>query len=324
MKQDVRIAVAFEKKHLQEWYDLLFSAVQNRYENLHLIPCSCLDELIKARPSIIVGHESTFLTNYLIDKPQHLEWVHFMSAGLNKTLSSIGKDKQPFRISNVGGIHGAAIGEYVFSIILYFEKQLSRWSAQQQEKEWLRGSINLVEGKTILIAGTGYIGRAVAQMAKCFSLEVLGISRCGKLKPPFDKVSTLKDMKSELANVDYVVASMPLTESTRGAFNYEEFYSMKPGAIFINISRGELVNENALIDALNSGHLAGAAMDAFSEEPLGETSPLWSVLNLLITPHVAGKFSGGRDLGIELFLDNLMLFMNEKKLKTEVFPERGY
>jgi phosphoglycerate dehydrogenase-like enzyme len=214
--------------------------------------------------------------------------------------------------------------EYVFSMIFYFEKELPKWADQQRARMWKRAPLKLIYGNTMLIVGAGAIGGAVAQAARSFSLAVWGISRSGELKGPFDRMLKLDGLEDALPNADYVVACLPLMKETTGVFNSKAFQAMKPGAVFINVSRGELVEENALMNALSSNHLAGAAIDAFSTEPLAPDSPFWNLPNLLITPHVSGKFAGGQDEGVKIFLQNLELFLADGTLATEVFPERGY
>ncbi len=323
-KSDLKIALAFDANYVQDWMNLFSNGFDERHKGLNLIACSSLRELVQAQPSIVVGHESDFLLQYLREHPLNLKWVQFMSAGLDKTLELLGRKKQPFNITNMKGLHRAAMREYVFSCILYFEKELPLWISQQRERVWSRKPLNLLENKTIVILGTGAIGTAVAEAAQCFSMKPIGISRSGTHKPPFHRITTLPNLESELGEADYVIIAMPLTHETMGIFDQSKISLMKPGAVFINISRGELVDEPALLHALQFGHLRGAALDTFVEEPLKKNSPLWEIPNLLITPHVSGKFLGGQEKGVQIFLENFELFLAGKKLKSEVLPGRGY
>lgn len=322
--KDLCIALAFPKLGVDEWIQLANTFVKPEFNNICFEIAETKEELLKLNPPVIISHESNFVTEYIRDNPSQLRWIHFMSAGLNKTLSALGKKCRPFSITNVGGIHNAAMKEYVFCSILHFEKKISTWNLLKKQKKWIREPLNILAGKKMLVLGTGNIGTAIAELAKAFSTEVTGISRSGKSKVPFDSVATLRDLEAELPRSDYVVLALPLTDETLGIFDKRKFDLMNVDSIFINISRGELIDEHALAEALVHQKISGAAMDAFSEEPLGEDSTFWNTPNLLITPHVAGKFPEGRKLGMKIFTGNLHQFINNRGLGNLVYPERGY
>ncbi len=288
--------------------------------------CASQDQIIDFQPDILVSHENENLRQYLANGGNTCAWLHLMSSGVDGLVSSYGDllHSEGVRVSNVKGIHGVAMREYVITMMLHFEKDMQRWMKQKEDRVWSRGRLSSLYGKTLLIYGAGSIGQAVAEAASFFGCYVIGVSRSGAAKEFFDEIIKPEALISSIGSADYVLISAPKTSETSGAFGYQVIDSMKPDAVLINISRGDLVDEKYLLRCVESGKVRGAALDVFQEEPLPRHAHHWSIQNLMITPHVAGAFESGMELGVDCFLDNLAAFISSESLMTEVSLINGY
>jgi len=290
----------------------------------HLVCCPNRSALDQAAPDAIIGHQSDDLSAYLVSRPAQLEWVQIMSAGLDRTLGALGSGPVSFRITNMRGIHADAMAEYFLAAVLHFEKQLDHFTAAQSRADWSRRPLGQIRGKRLLVCGAGAIGQRVGEVFCALGGSADAIARSTGPRAPFGSVFTLDRLAAVVGHYDHVLCALPLTGETRGVFDATVFGAMKPGAIFVNIARGEQVDDAALIAALESGHLRGAALDVFRTEPLPPDSPLWQVPRLLITPHVSGLFEGGHDAGLDLVRRNLQAYLAGAALVSEVFTDRGY
>lgn len=324
MKHQVnRLAVHIPARKVDYWLSLIREAVAKVDTKIRVSPCLTSNDLQRFSPDVIIGHVSEDLKTYLSDKPALPCWVQILSVGVDELFNGI-KLKPQVRVTNVRGLHNQAMAEYVIGAILYFEKKFDQFFQQKKEKIWKRVTLPLLHGKAIIIYGTGEIGCAVARFCSNFGMCCHGVSSSGREKVIFERIFELRPPQEILARVDYVVASLPLTRVTAGKFDEEFFSSLKPEAVFVNISRGALIDEEALLRALNSGTIRGAALDVFQDEPLPAESPFWSANNLILTPHIAGKFDSGHEKGLQIFVDNLRAYRASGELLTECFQNRGY
>jgi phosphoglycerate dehydrogenase-like enzyme len=214
------------------------------------------------------------------------------------------------------------MAEYCLGYLLAHELRLLWRSRQQQDRQWRDEPSGRLGGKTLGVMGTGSIGAHIARSAGCLGLQVLGYSRSGAAVSGFNEVFPQQSLHDFLSRSDYVVAVVPDTPETLGLMNARSFAAMKSSALFINIGRGNLVDEPALAAALQSGQIAAAVLDVFRREPLPPESPLWTAPNLLITAHVAARSWPADSAGI--FLDNFRRFQRQQELKFVVDRERGY
>ncbi|WP_444984375.1 D-2-hydroxyacid dehydrogenase [Halomonas mongoliensis] len=320
----MRLAIAFGAERYDYWEQRITQALADLVPELELADCSTTDALATFAPEVVVGHESQALIDYLRGRPAQLRWVQFMSAGLDRTLSSLGSEPVEFRITNMRGIHAAAMAEYLLAILLHFEKRLAEFADNKRRRVWSRSSLGQLAGKRLLVCGAGGIGQQVGEAAHHLGIRVEAVVRTPGPRAPFSCTHSLVELPNIIGEFDYVFSALPLTDATAAAFSRDTLDAMKPGAIFVNVGRGEMVDEAALFDALVSGRLGGAGLDVFSTEPLPEDSPLWDAPNLVITPHVSGRFDNGHDLGLEVLQRNMMAYLAGEPLATEVFPERGY
>lgn len=272
----------------------------------------------------------------------NLKWIHFMWEGVDHILT--GEDDYPgIILTNSSGAHSIPIAEYVFACMLQFTKKFDLYREYQSRREWLgwwdqpqTGSLN---GKTIGIVGYGRIGRAVAKIARGFDMRVIAMKRDPKMRRN-DEFDTPRccDMEGEIPEIiygpdelgqllsesDFVVLSLPLTQETHHIIGTDELRRMRSSSYLVNIGRGELIDEKALITALKEGWIAGAGLDVFEEEPLSPDSELWDMENVIATPHSSTGGDWADEAVCNLFVENLKRFMKGDKLLNVVDKSRGY
>jgi phosphoglycerate dehydrogenase-like enzyme len=274
---------------------------------------------------------SAQITPRLLDASRRLRWIHSPAAGIAGMLFPAMVDA-PIVITNGRGISAATIAEHIIAVILALFRRIPTVVQRQQEKVWAQDEIGAspgsrtIAGSRVLIVGLGSIGAAAAVRLDALGASVFAVRR--RLDaPPVPGVTSVhppEDLLALLPEADVVVLTAPQTRVTRGLIGGEELQAMKPGAILVNVSRGGLVEEEALIAALRAGQIGGAALDVFRNEPLDDTSPLWDVPNLLITPHTAGFRLDHWDATIDLFADNLRRFERGEPLVNVVDKHAGY
>lgn len=262
----------------------------------------------------------------LIDfnKLTKLKWVQVFQTGIEQVpINEI--EKRNIRLTNVRGIYGTPMSEYVMSLILYEIREIERFNQNKKLKKYDRTKlVDEVDQKTIGIFGTGTIGKEVAKKAQVFNMNVLGFNTSGRPVKHFDETFTW-DQKDELIKqCDFIVLLLPLIDQTYHFLAEKEFNMMKNDAYIINIGRGPLIKEEALLEALEHDEIKGAALDVFYEEPLPETSPLWDADKLILTPHLSGKTKYFFDRSIAIFKENYVDFLQEKPMKFEIDFVRGY
>ncbi len=196
----------------------------------------------------------------------------------------------------------------------------------QAAREWGGRKVQLVEltGKTVLIIGLGKIGQAIARRAKAFDMRVIGSRRRPQPMENVDYVMGDGEWRNHLGEVDFVVVAAPLTPETRGMLGAAELAAMRPDAYFINIARGEITDEAALVDALREERIAGAGLDVFAEEPLPSEHPFWGLPNVFLTPHVSWLSPEVRPRTLSLFAENLQRFASGEPLLNIVDKKAGY
>src|SRR2546422_7557616 len=253
-----------------------------------------------------------------------LKWIHSTAAGVDEILYPEVYERE-LVITASNGIHAPLI-EHVFAFILAFERRLHIAMRQQLQRRWDRSHAlgGEVAGKTLGILGLGTIGREIARKAQVFDLRVIGTRRTPAPIPGVETVLGPEGLPDVLRESDIVVVALPLTERTRGLLGEREFRMMKPTALFINIGRGPIVQEAALVRALRERWIAGAALDVFEQEPLPADSPLYDLENAIITPHVSGASPRYMDRAVLLFCENLHHYLRGEPLRNLVDKQRGY
>jgi phosphoglycerate dehydrogenase-like enzyme len=257
----------------------------------------------------------------------NLLWVHSRSVGLERTLfPELIESAVP--LTNGAGVFSASLGEFALAAILYFAKDFRRMIRNQMAGEWEAFDVSWASGKTVGIIGYGDIGRAVAARVRALGLTVLAVRRHASTSrgayPLVEQTYTPEQRLEMLSRCDYVVVAAPLTSETRGMIGEAEFAAMKPTAVVINIGRGPVINEEAMVKALSSGRIEGAALDVFDHEPLPAGHPFYQLENVLLSPHCADHTPDWLDNAMRFFIEQYERFRRSEPLLNVVNKKLGY
>lgn len=280
------------------------------------------------------------------DAMPRLKWVQSHFAGADETLKQpLIQQHREVIITSTRGIHATKMAEYAIGMCIALGHKFPQMREAFRKKEWSydrHQKFMAVElrGATLGIVGYGAIGREIARLAKCFGMTVLAAKRNvrhveetdhytvddtgDKYGNAFDRLYPPQALATMVRDCDFVVITTPLTEKTHNLYSEKVIQAMKPGSYLINIGRGGVVDENALLEALKSGHLAGAALDVFETEPLPEDHPLWTAPNIVITPHIAGGMVTYNEKAADIFEENLRRYLEKKPLLNVVDRDEGY
>lgn len=311
-----------ERAELEQLYAMNVDVVQSKDEELW----HCAD-IVHA--DILLANQRT-LQPKLLSRCRELKWVQVTSVGIERLPMDM-LEERLILVTNAWGVMGVAIAEDILCKMLMLSRKSRTSMELQRERIWRDpgGMVNL-SGKTIGLLGTGDVGTAAAFRAKAFGMTVVGLNTSGRQIPPFDQVWPAEQVNELIAISDYIVLTLPLTSKTELLLNREQFALMKPSAYLINISRGALINEEVLLDYLQQGKIAGAALDVFVEEfalgKLPETSPFWDLDNVIITPHSAAGGDQRYQLFTADFLSNMTKFVHNRynEMSNVVHSRRGY
>ena len=256
----------------------------------------------------------------------NLAWVQAVGAGTGQ-LQSAGLAEHGIRLTTAAGANAVAIAEFALARVLQVWKRFREIDDAQRRHEWAPLYGEQIAGATLGLLGLGAINSAVAARAKAFGLRVLATRRSatpGATAPDIDELYPPDALHTMLGQCDAVIAAVPETAETTGLFDAAAFAAMPAGSVFCNVGRGSLVDESALVDALERGHLRAAALDVASTEPLPADSPLWDAPNLYLSPHSAAAPAALFANLHELFEDNLARYLSGEPLRNEVDMRRGY
>ena len=250
-----------------------------------------------------------------LDAP-NLRWLHSMSAGVDSPVFSMFLDRG-VRVTTSSGASAAPIAGTVMLYLLALSRGLPAWLRAQARHEWSPTSFRELEGQRVVVVGYGPIGQEVVRLAEAFRMDPVVVRRSAVGDEP-RPVRPLAELTEAVREADAVVVALPLTPDTRGLFNAEVIAAMPPRAVFVNVGRGELVDQAALTDALASGRLGGAGLDVFDPEPLPVDDPLWDLPNVIISPHSSASSDRTSERVTEIFLENLTRFVRNEPLRNEV------
>ena len=250
-----------------------------------------------------------------------LRWV---SVGGSGTDHLAPWDAARLTVTNAAGVAADVMAQYVIGGILHFTLGFPAFARDQHDQRWASGSVASVSGRTIAILGLGKTGQAIARLAKALGMRVIGVRARPGPTANVDRVEPIERQHDLLGLADYVAVCLPLTPATRGLIDAAAFQALKPGAILVDVSRGGIVREAALLGALKGGRLAGAVLDVFEAEPLPPGHSLWTMENVIITPHCSSVYDGWERRAVEMFCDNLDRWLAGAPLEDIVDPDRGY
>ncbi|MDO8530693.1 MAG: D-2-hydroxyacid dehydrogenase [Dehalococcoidia bacterium] len=257
-----------------------------------------------------------------------LRWIHFGGTGIDLTQGSDIHDGS-LLLTNSRGALAVPIAEWVVTLMLMLAKQTRALEENQRRKRWERRDVGDLAGRTIGVLGLGNIGSATARLCKAFGMRVLATRRsCARRGPGddgfTDEMFPPDQLHEMLAQCDFVAITLPSTPETRHIIGERELRALKPTAYIVNVGRGSLIDEPALIRALQEGRIVGAGLDVFEEEPPAPDNPLWSMPNVIVTPHMAGATVSHDDLVAAILLDNIRRYMAGEPLRNPVRPDMGY
>lgn len=245
----------------------------------------------------------------LMGAASNLEWIQSLATGVDHFLKSPGLRPETL-LTSARGIHGAPMRETVALLILGVTRNVRRLVDNQHARRWERGDPwPLLAGKSALVAGSGVSGSAIGHLLKAFGMTTTVATHSPRAVDGFDHAVHMRDLASAARDADFVIDVLPGGERYAGVFGRAVFEAMKPSAVFINVGRGETVDEAALIDVLRSRRIAGAGLDVVARTPLAHDSPLWDMPNVLLSPHIGGYFREYEAHMMPLLLDNMALFL---------------
>lgn len=246
---------------------------------------------------------------------QQVRWIHSLNAGVESLPFDLLR-RSEIVVTNSRGLYGDALAEFAIGAMLFFAKDLRRLVRNQESRTWQPYTVQRLEGSTVGIIGFGGVGQAVGRRAEALGMRVLPVRRRQEFgDPTVDEV---------VAEADYLVVSAPLTPATHHLLNRQRLERMKPESVLINVGRGSVVEEPALIELLESRRIRGAALDVFESEPLPPGHPLWTLENVLLSPHTADHTADSHDRAMAFFIENLHRFQRGESLENVVDKDEGY
>ncbi len=256
----------------------------------------------------------------LLAGARRLRWVQCMGAGVERLL--VPELPPHVRVTRVAGIFGPWMAEYTIAWCLWVTQRMDGFRASQRERRWAPVDPIPLRGQTLCVVGLGDIGRSIAKAARALGMQVIGVTRSGRGPRDALRVYRTQALRAALARADFVVLTLPLSDETRGLVGPAELAAMKPTAWLLNLARGPIVDETALLGALRARRIGGAILDVFDTEPLPADHPLWGFDNVVVTPHISGP-STPREIG-PIFNDNLRRYAARRPLRHLVDRARGY
>ncbi|MFL6217803.1 MAG: D-2-hydroxyacid dehydrogenase [Actinomycetes bacterium] len=255
-----------------------------------------------------------------------LRWIHATSAGAGEQVRKAALPAEALKrvaITTSSGVHAVPLAEYAILGLLAVAKELPRFVEEQRAKAWpeVRRPLRELDGQTLFLVGLGDIGRETARLGKALGMRTVGFRRTQGPPPEWvDEVHGPERLAELAGRADAMVVSLPLTDQTAGLIDRATIDHLPASCIFVNVGRGGVVDEPALIDALRERRIAGAVLDVFATEPLPEDSPLWTLPNVLVTPHAAALSARENERIVQLFVDNLRRYLDGRPLRNVVEP----
>lgn len=263
------------------------------------------EELRAAQPGAEILFLNDFRSTLLRDVgPGEVRWIHTSSLGMDPLLTReiVNSD---ITVTTSRGVCERPIAEWILGSLLLFTKDLRRTIELQQERRWLHRETEPILGRTVLVVGPGPVGRETVNLLRAAGMVVTVVGRSARPDDELGDIHSIDELDALLPVVDDVVITLPLTEETRGLFDAKRLSRMRQGARLVNVGRGAVIVEEDLLAAIDSGHLGGAALDVFENEPLAAESPFWTRSNVLVSPHASGDLVGWRGRVVDRFEENL-------------------
>jgi phosphoglycerate dehydrogenase-like enzyme len=321
MSEGLRILLHYDRPEL--FRDL----IAERFPDVDLRCCTSYDDLAGTladfAPHVLfcIKFENRSYPRDAISACDSIEWVSNGGAGVDHLIPW---DPSRLTVTNASGVASRMMAEYVVCAMLALGIGLPGFMRRQMERRWQFQRITSIAAKTVAIVGLGRTGRAVARLASALDMRVVGTRAHPAPTPHVERVYAAARLHEALGEGDFVVVTAPLLESTHHLIDAAAIETMKPGACLVDVSRGGVVDQSALADALHSAKLGGAVLDVFESEPLAADSALWSFDNVIITPHCSSVYEGWERRAAQMFCDNLQRWRAGEALSNVVDPARGY
>jgi D-2-hydroxyacid dehydrogenase (NADP+) len=293
-------------------------AISPRLADFEVAVCRTREEAISMVPAaeILVALD-LHVDDELMALAGNLRWIHALTSGTD-TILGLRTLRPDVIVTSSSGASAVPMSEHAISMMLALIRDLPRTLTNQRNAVWERWPSPSLNEKTVCLIGMGASSSEIARKCKAFGMGVLGVSSTRRSAANFDKVFVREEIQAAVSEADFVISLVPLSKQTFHLLDAEVLGSMKQDGFFINMSRGSVVDEGALIKHLESGRLRGAALDVFESEPLAQHSPLWKLPNVIVTPHVAGAAQHYVELTLPLLLDNLSRYREGKELRNVV------
>lgn len=312
--------------------DAHVDALRTRFPDVDFVHTRTLDDAARVIPGVDIAF-TPFLTAAMVAAADRLRWVHSSAAAVEGLLPLPDLAAREIVVTNSRGVQAVAMAEQVIGGLLAVSRKIDRTLAAQREHRWMQNDLStdsnwpwVLHGRRMTVVGLGTIGLEVAKRAHAFGMKITGVRRrTDQPRPEFlDRVVTPDRLDDALRDADVIVLSAPGVAATRRMIAEPQIALLAPGAVIVNVARGQIIDEPALIRALESGRLGGAVLDVFDQEPLPADSPLWDIPNVVITPHSSGFRADHWDDVIDLFADNLRRYERGERLMNTVDPRAGY
>lgn len=307
--------------HNPEYVDRYERAIRKAREDLQLFPCRSKEEIEQVIDQADIIFSAHTFPVELLGKARNLRWIQSMAAGVeNYTRSKLLPPN--VMLTKIRGLYGPIMSEYVVGYILAITQNMKKIFVNKEKKRWEHFVVDSIRQKIVGVIGLGSVGAYIAYRVHLMGAEIIALEEQEKRLPYVSKEYSVGEIGEFLSRSDFVVVAIPLTDATEGILGEREFAMMKKSAYLINVSRGPLVQEQALLKALKRGSIAGAILDVFHEEPLPQDHQLWNLDNVIITPHISGP--GIPEDIVKIFIENLKRFEEGISLEGLVDLEREY
>ena len=308
--------------------DAARAALVQRHSDLEIHTCdsyAALPEKIRSTRAEVVysvrfAGTPDFPRAALLEAPS-VKWVAVGGSGTDHLAPW---DTAKLTVTNAAGVAADMMAQYALGAMLYFSLGLQNFRTAQQQRSWLAGKVEPITGKSVLILGLGKTGMAVAARAKALDMTTIGVRARPQPTAHVDETCAVQDLPHLWPRADFIIVCAPLLPSTRALVGKSAFAAMQPTAVLVDMSRGGVVDESSLVAALENNRIRGAVLDVFATEPLPKTHRLWSLENVLITPHCSSVYDGWELKSVHMFADNLTRYRNGEPLTNIVDPQRGY
>lgn len=302
--------------------------VQAAHPDLTVLSCdsyAALPGLIEAHaPEVIYSIRFAGSSGFPRDAMLNSAALRWVSVGGSGTDHLAGWDPARLTVTNAAGVAAGMMAEYALGAMLHFSLDLPGFARAKAARTWIAGKVTPIEGQRVLILGMGQTGQAIARRCTAMGMHVTGVRARPQAMDNTDTVHGIDGLPGLWDAADVVAICVPLLDSTRGLVDAAAIAAMKPGAVVVDVSRGGVTDQTALASALANGHLRGAALDVFEVEPLPDTSPLWDLDNVILTPHCSSVYDGWEQKSVRMFCANLSRYRRGETLSNIVDPARGY